>query len=141
MHFPNYTRQEALTIISAKTLPIYGRAEPENALSPGSPTIDDDSVWLWSRFCEAVWDTIAKGAANDIISFHELCRRLWRPFMSPVVEGVCGARDLSRLMVLKRDLFKDESVLVEGVVPNIAETGKGSKGMTITDLQFGMASL
>lgn len=116
-----------MAVVSEKPLPIRGSAGPENASSPGSPTIDDDSVWLWSRFCEVVWDTLAKGAANDIISFHELCGQLWQPFVSPVVEGVCGARDLSRLMVLKRDLFKDESVLVEGVVPNVMEARKGSE--------------
>lgn len=35
----------------------------------------------------------------------------------PIVEGTCGTRDLSRLLVAKRGLFQDESVLVEGLVP------------------------
>lgn len=127
--------------MSANPLPI---ADPRDAtpFEPPSPpaaraTNDDDdgdSAWLWPRFCEIVWDTLAKGAANDIVSFRSLCERLWRPFVAPVVDGTCGARNLSRLLVLKRDIFKDESVLSEGVVPETTtstDLEKASKGNVV----------
>jgi origin recognition complex subunit 5 len=77
-----------------------------------------------------VWDALAKGAARDILSFRSVAEKLWRPFVAPIVDGMFGTRDFSRLMVAKRALFQSEDVLLDRVVLKVegATTSAVSKG-------------
>lgn len=112
IHFPSYTREEALEIIATSPLEIFNES--------ASPSLDfdqqaraEDDLWLWSRFCAAVWDSLAKGAARDLVSFRALAEKLWRPFVGPIVEGTYGTRDFSRLMVARRILFQGDEPLID----------------------------
>jgi len=125
VHFTSYTREESLRILSI--------APPDIFTEPVSPVADynddarkEDNAWLWGRFCAAVWDSLAKGAARDIMSFRLLADKLWRPFVASIVDGTYGTRDFSRLMVAKRALFQGEEQLIDRPV------AKGEAGLTAT---------
>ena len=96
---------------------------PPIFLTPINPEIDytdeeheEDSAWVWSRFCAAVWDSLGKGAARDLDSFRAACHKLWRPFVQPIVDGTFGTRDFSRLLVNRRPLLRGEEALLDGIV-------------------------
>lgn len=119
VHYPPYTRVESLSILSQYTLHIH-----DSAISPRSdssqPAASEDSAWLWSRFTAAVWDSLGQSVARDVVSFREVCLRLWKPFIQPVLDGHYGAREFSKLMVKNRGLFQSEWALVDSIVPIIA---------------------
>ena len=110
VHFPPYSKDEIIQVTALSASPIF--------LTPIDPNIDytdeehdEDSKWLWSRFCGVVWDSLGKGAARDAVSFRDACQKLWRPFVQPIVDGTFGTRDFSRLLVNRRSLFKGEEAL------------------------------
>ncbi|KAG8627218.1 hypothetical protein KVT40_004701 [Elsinoe batatas] len=110
IYFPPYNREQASAILSLDPPSIY---PPEHQMSEGFTEEEarEDDLWLWSRFCQAVWDALAKGAANDIVAFRALCSRLWRPFVQPVVDGTFGTRDFSRLVVAQKKILQEETCL------------------------------
>lgn len=115
IYFPPYTREQASAILSLDAPNIF----PNRESQPQGYTEDElqaDNVWLWSRFCQAIWDALAKGAANDLVSYRAICDRLWRPFVQPVVDGTFGTRDFSRLIVHQRKLLQEESCLGDTLV-------------------------
>ena len=84
---------------------------------------DEDSQWLWSRFCGAVWDSLGQGAARDITSFRSVCSQLWKPFTEPILKGDYGVREFAKLMVRNRALFQSEAALTKSIVtPNTSPT-------------------
>lgn len=96
---------------------------PPIFLTPINPEIDytdeeheEDSAWVWSRFCAAVWDCFGKGAARDLESFRAACHKLWRPFVQPIVDGTFGTRDFPKLLVNRRPLLRGEEALLDGIV-------------------------
>ncbi len=119
IHFPPYTRAETLSILSKQPgsiadLPLSGQvvdAETHKAINY------EDSVWLWTRFTAAVWDSFGQSAARDIVSFREVCSRLWQPFTQPIIDGHYGVREFSKLMVRNKTLFQSEAALVDSIVP------------------------
>ncbi|KAF4554217.1 Origin recognition complex subunit 5-like protein [Elsinoe fawcettii] len=110
IYFPPYSREQASAILSLNPPSIYpsGHQMPDGFTEEEA---QEDNLWLWSRFCQAVWDALAKGAANDIVAFRALCNRLWRPFVQPVVDGTFGTRDFSRLVVAQKKLLQEETCL------------------------------
>ena len=107
-------------------LPIFSQKDPSSssplqpsiaaAITAGEEESSADNIWLWSRFCDVVWDTLAQGAARDLASFRRACELIWPAFVQPIRDGVYAPRDFSRLMVAKRALFQDEAVLLPTVV-------------------------
>lgn len=130
IHFPPYDRTQSLAIVTRSPLSIFppSTSEPslENDNTPPPDSSDEDSSWLWSRFTGAVWDSLAKAAARDVVSFGELCERLWQPFVQPIVDGQYRTRDFAKLMVRNRALFQGENALVESVIPRTTDNGKRS---------------
>jgi len=118
IHFPPYDRSESLTILARIPKPIFSSASIEEDL-PEEIVLErqEGDEWLWSRFCGAVWESLGKGAARNILSLASACERLWEPFVQPVRDGLYGTRDFSKLIVRKRALFQGESALVERLVP------------------------
>lgn len=118
IHFSQYTRAEMLQIASISPLPLYPpKSHPlEDESHSPPPNTDEDSQWLWSRFCGAVWDSLGQGAARDILSFRATCSRLWKPFTEPILKGDYGVREFSKLMVRNRALFQGEAALTESIV-------------------------
>jgi hypothetical protein len=101
----------------------------------------EDNAWVWGRFCTAVWDSLAKGAARDLLSFRKVCEKLWRPFTTPIVDGTFGTRDFARLMVSRRTLFQNEDALISGVLTKeqgeiVKSSAKGKIGF-----QYGLRSI
>lgn len=115
--FAPYTREEAIQILCANPLPIFLETPPSE-LNYTDKLQAEDNAWVWTRFCAAVWDSLASGAARDIVSFRSIAEKLWRPFVQPIVDGTFGTRDFSRLLVTQRRLFQVDSALLDEVVGN-----------------------
>ncbi|THX61878.1 hypothetical protein D6D06_00329 [Aureobasidium pullulans] len=115
IYFSPYTREQAIQIASVRPQAIFN--EP---LSPSANYSDElaaeDDAWLWSRYCAAVWDSLASGAARDIVTFKSILDKLWQPFVQPIVDGTYGTRDFSKLMVAQRKIFQAESCLLDSVI-------------------------
>ena len=134
IHFPPYNRDQSIRILSIAPPAIFlGPIDP--AINYTEEEAQEDNEWVWTRFCTAVWDSLAKGAARDIVSFKAACDKLWRPFVAPIVDGTFGTRDFSRLMVSRRHLFQSEDMLIESVVPKTA--GSAAPQLKVThDLPY-----
>lgn len=134
IHFPPYTRAESLSIVSSSPLPIIDSPQNDEESQSESGSInqatftDADSLWLWTRFCGAVWDSLGQAAARDIVSFRAVCSRLWKPFVKPVGQGDHGPREFSKLMVKNRALFQSEDPLKEPILSAISTTSKSTRG-------------
>ena len=96
--------------------------------SPNSQisTSDEDSEWLWARFVAAIWDSLGQTAARDVVSFRQVCSRLWKPFIQPILDGHYGAREFSKLTVRNKSLLQSEAALADSIVP-IAPTAPNIK--------------
>lgn len=129
IHFPPYTRSEILSIISKepasipKLLPSNHDSDDEDRSSTTTP---EDLTRLWTRFIAAVWDSLGQSAARDIVSFREVCLRLWPLFTQPIIEGLYGVKEFSKLMVRNRGLFQSEACLLETIVPVAPISGNGN---------------
>lgn len=114
IHFPSYTRSEAIQILSLTPPPIYTTDLPADY----NPTQHAENAnWLWPRFCAAIWDSLAKNTARDVLSFRSLADKLWPDFTASIVEGVHQPREFSKILVARRALFQNEDILIERVVP------------------------
>lgn len=81
----------------------------------------EEDLYVWVRFCQAIWDSLGSGAARDLASFHEVTHRLWRPFVKPIVDGPFGTRDFSRLLTAQRRIFQEEG----GLADDLLDDGTG----------------
>lgn len=123
IHFASYNRNQSIHILSQKPPPIFLETPPDE-LEYDDEQHDEDRKWLWPRFCAAVWDSLGQSVARDLVAFRDVCHKLWRPFIGPIVKGDFGTRDFSRLVVAQRRLFQDESVLLESI---LAEPAKATQ--------------
>jgi origin recognition complex subunit 5 len=115
VHFPPYSRDESIQILSLHPPKIFPNGWDPSINYTEEQAAEDDA-YVWGRFCGVVWDTLAKGAARDLVSFRNACHELWTPFTAPIVDGTFGTRDFARLMVSRRTIFQDESALMHSVV-------------------------
>ncbi|TLD31724.1 4-aminobutyrate aminotransferase [Venturia nashicola] len=115
IHFPFYTRDESIRILSQSPPSIF-LAGIDSGVDYTEQQAAEDDAWVWGRFTAAVWDSLARGAARDLLSFRAVCDKLWRPFTAPIVDGTFGTRDFARLMVSRRTLFQSEDALISGVI-------------------------
>ncbi|KAF1353453.1 origin recognition complex subunit 5 C-terminus-domain-containing protein [Delphinella strobiligena] len=129
VYFPPYNREQAVQILSVNPPAIF--------LDPPPPQIEytetlqaEDNLWIWARFCAAVWDSLAIGAARDIVSFRSIAEKLWRPFVQPIVDGNFGTRDFSRLLVSQRKLFQAESALLDSVIEDTDNANMATSDVT-----------
>ena len=118
IYFPTYEREQAVAILCLEPPPIYART-PSPSLNFTEESLAEDNLWLWSRFLQAVWDSLAKGAARDLVAFRAVAQKLWRPFVQPVVDGTFGTRDFSRLVIAQRKLLQDESCLGDSIIADV----------------------
>ncbi|KAJ2897621.1 Origin recognition complex subunit 5 [Zalerion maritima] len=105
LHFPNYTKQELVSIVSKTQVP-----------DTVPTTTDTETRELWPRFCGAVHDALIRSAARTLPSFSRACNNLWPRFTAPITAGNYGAKDFSRLLIAGRVHFQDERVLDPGVI-------------------------
>ncbi|KAI9814511.1 MAG: hypothetical protein M1826_002184 [Phylliscum demangeonii] len=108
VHFPAYTAAEATTIV----------ARSPRSIVAAAAAVDEDSVWLWTRFIRLVYDSLGRFAGHDLPTFRQTCDRLWPRFVQPIVDGVYGRREFAKLVVgqRQRGLFASEEVLVHRIV-------------------------
>ncbi|KAI4608392.1 hypothetical protein J4E83_009197 [Alternaria metachromatica] len=125
LHFPSYARSELLTILGANPPKIFLEPPSLEQFPDYTPDLAaEDDQWLWGRFIQAVYDSLAKHTGRDLISFKSCAMRLWRPFVEPVVSGQFGTRDFSRLMVNRRHLFQLEDSVLNRIISDAAEPVK-----------------
>ncbi|OCT45871.1 origin recognition complex subunit Orc5 [Cladophialophora carrionii] len=111
VHFPPYTRSEAISIITS-------RLKPHLSLSlrhDHAVEIDETAVLkLYPQFVTTVYDSlIASTSSTSILAFQSTCDKLWPRFVEPIVspkEATASAKPwtFSRLLVHHRGLFQSE---------------------------------
>ncbi|KAH9882718.1 hypothetical protein J1614_000083 [Plenodomus biglobosus] len=117
LSFPPYTRSQLLTILASNPPKIFQTPPSLDQFPDYTPDIAlEDDAWLWSRFLQAVYDSLSKHTGRDLISFKACALRLWRPFVEPIVSGQFGTRDFSRLMVNRRHLFQLEDAVLDRIL-------------------------
>ena len=113
IHFQPYNRTESLTIVSQDPLPVYDGSLTMDVDTQPNHSTDEGNTPLWKRFCGAVWDSLGKAAARDIVSLRRLCERMWPQFTAPIKEEGYNTKSFSQLMVRNRALFQNSAILVE----------------------------
>ena len=130
LHFTPYDRTECLFILSQSPLSIFASTSSDHDLTEELILErQEDDAWLWSRFCGAVWDSLGRGAARDIVSLRNVCQSLWVPFVQPIREGLSGTREFSKLLVRNRYLFQAESALSDRIVSLASTTSITKKAI------------
>ncbi|KIW68367.1 hypothetical protein PV04_04320 [Phialophora macrospora] len=109
VHFPPYTRPEAISIITS-------RLRPPLPLSPRHEKAVEGSILskLYPQFAATVYDSlISSTSSTSILSFQSTCNKLWPRFIEPVVSSKDAMANpkswsFSRLLVHHRSLFQSE---------------------------------
>lgn len=110
VHFPPYTRSEAIHIITSQRPPLLPDPLPNTAVQ-----IDKDNVSkLYTQFAVTIYDSlIAPTSSTSIQTFRSTCNRLWPRFILPLVSGQAPpgrakSWDFAKLIVVNRGLFQAE---------------------------------
>ena len=113
IHFLPYDRTESLAIVSQHPLSVSDDPSATNGYVQQNEKTDEESAVLWKRFCGAVWDSLGRGAARNVVSLRRLCERLWPQFISPIKLEGYSTKSFSQLMVRNRPLFQNTAVMAE----------------------------
>ncbi len=133
LHFPPYTKDEYLEIISRLGPPPSPTPSTTSASSPTTATAaaavaavpvsclpnstTQETADLWARFAAAVHDALVRTAGpRTLPALRRACAALWPRFTAPVAAGTHRAREFGRLLVAARLLFQDEAVLQPGIL-------------------------
>ena len=119
VHFPPYTRAEAVHLITQREPPI-----PEDA----QHIKVEDLKKIYLQFAVTVYDSLIAATSSTSISiFRNLCEKLWPRFIWPAVSGEALAGksktaswDFGRLLIRNRALFQieGERLLVDRLQPS-----------------------
>ena len=138
VHFTPHDRGAALKILAMVPMNIYTPAQVEKMDEQQRLAAEEDDAWLWGKYVGVVWDSLGKTAARDIVSLKNLCKKLWVPFVTHVRDGTYGTRDFAKLVVRTREIFRDESVLMDNLTvsysSNESKEGNGVKKKNIKGL-------
>lgn len=104
LEFPNYKKHEFVKILALDPPP------------PVPTTTPAETADLWTRFCGAVHDSLAKSASRTLPSFRHVCHALWPRFVAPIQAGTHGPKEFSRLLVASRVHFQDEGLLNPSII-------------------------
>ncbi|KAI5852322.1 origin recognition complex subunit 5 C-terminus-domain-containing protein [Tricharina praecox] len=124
IHFPPYSREESIEILSTNPLPIKKTGEEQDP--DDDETSDDEAtkeelakeeLYVWQKFCATVWDSLAKGAARDIVRFRNAVEKNWSTFVQPIARGEYGTRNYSSLYLYHKDMFRQETSVLDTVIP------------------------
>ncbi|KAF5847709.1 hypothetical protein GGP41_008947 [Bipolaris sorokiniana] len=123
LHFPTYSRTDLIAILGASPPKIFVNPPSLEQCPDYTPDLAvEDDAWLWGRFLQAIYDSLAKHTGRDLVSFKSCAMRLWRPFVEPILSGQFGTRDFSRLMVNRRHLFQLEDSVLDRIVAGPSTT-------------------
>ena len=104
LHYPSYTKAELLRILALH--------DPKPQLSAGTQETKD----VWSKFCSAIWDSLARHSGRDLISFRSLCVRLWPAFVRPILRGTYTSSQFGGVLIANKSLFQNDTHLVPSLV-------------------------
>ncbi|EHY54147.1 hypothetical protein HRR83_004801 [Exophiala dermatitidis] len=108
VHFPPYTRNEAVNIVTSEGLP---------PLPNDTVEIDKDALTtIYAQFAVTVYDSlISPTSSTSIQRFRTTCHKLWPRFILPLTSGQeppaagrGGSWDFAKLIVQNRALFQSE---------------------------------
>ncbi|KAF1952083.1 hypothetical protein CC80DRAFT_480102 [Byssothecium circinans] len=117
IHFTSYSRASLLAILNANPSQIFLTFPSAEQYPDYTPDLAlEDDAWLWGRFTAAVYDSVSKHTVRDLVSFRSAARKLWRPFVEPIVASTFGTRDFSRLMINRKHLFQSEEAILDRIV-------------------------
>ena len=119
VHFPPYTREESIEILCKNPLPIKNLTPGEESSDDEEMTEDDkkEELYVWHKFCATVWDSLAKGAARDVVRFRTAVEKNWPTFVQPIARGEYGTRNYASLYLYHKDMFRRETSVIDTVVP------------------------
>lgn len=123
VHFTNYTKAQAIKILSLKPgvlFPPESRASSEEDDEQEIGKARQENLEIWTKFCASVWDSLSKHTERDILSFRALCKRLWTPFIQPLLQGTYTTKQFSKLFLAQRSLFQNENILIPNIVSDEA---------------------
>ncbi|KAI5841912.1 origin recognition complex subunit 5 C-terminus-domain-containing protein, partial [Morchella snyderi] len=135
IHFTPYTKDESIKVLSkyvrritklpttTATTTASGEAaaateteDEEEEEDEYTPETAAEELYVWEKFCGTVWDSLAKGAARDIVQFRDAVESMWDQFVQPIAHGQYGTRNFSQLYLLQKEMFRRESSIVTSVV-------------------------
>ncbi|KKY28441.1 putative origin recognition complex subunit [Phaeomoniella chlamydospora] len=106
IHFPPYTRAEAVTIV--------GRQPPEPPEDVISALSDPGTLLKWyTLFTTAVYDSLIAPTSRSLPLLRKTCLKLWPKFVQPIIQNEppptqSSQWDFSKLFVRNRALFQAE---------------------------------
>ncbi|KAK4651358.1 hypothetical protein QC762_605540 [Podospora pseudocomata] len=100
LHFPTYTKPEFITILSLS---------PPPPITPS--TTPTETLDLYTRFLSALYDSLSRPASRTLPSLTQASRTLWPKFIQPILARTHTVKEFSKLIVLARVHFQDESLL------------------------------
>ncbi|PUU74591.1 origin recognition complex subunit 5 C-terminus-domain-containing protein [Tuber borchii] len=112
IHFAPYTKEESIKILSK-----YVRRIPFQDIEEYTEEDAKEELYVWQKFCGTVWDSLAKGTARGIVQFRAIVDEMWEPFVKPIAEGKYGTRNYSSLYLLHKEMFRQETNVIDVVVP------------------------
>jgi origin recognition complex subunit 5 len=122
LHFPPYTRNEAINLIAKNPPSLQPGPDETTGLVPV-----DNSILLpiYTQFCATVYDSlIALTSSTSISTFRATCATLWPAFIWPLLsseqtQGKSKSWNIQRLLIRNRALFQTtgESTLVSHLRP------------------------
>lgn len=122
LYFPPYNKSELINILS-KEPPSHTRKTTSAAEDVQESTLDPNEANLWTRFCAAVYDSLAQSAGRSLPSFKNSCYTLWPRFIAPIVAGTNTSHQFSKLLIAARPSFQDEAFLNPKIVsPRVSTT-------------------
>ncbi|KAK4178534.1 putative origin recognition complex subunit 5 [Triangularia setosa] len=123
LHFPTYTKPEFISILSLSPPPPIPNTTPQETLD------------LYTRFVAAVHDSLSRSASRTLPSLSQACQTLWPKFILPITARTHTAKEFSKLVVLARVHFQDESLLdpTLSLAPSVTTIPLSTKPKT-TDL-------
>lgn len=60
---------------------------------------------------------MGKAVVRELLAFHDVCQRIWRPFVQPIILGDYAPRELHKLMIKNRALFQGDSMIEPEINP------------------------
>lgn len=125
LYFPPYNKSELIEILSKET-PSYTRKTTSAAESAEEITLDSNEANLWTKFCAAVYDSLAQSAGRSLPSFRSSCHTLWPRFIAPILAGTNTPHQFSKLLIAARPFFQDEAFLNPKIISPRVSTSKTS---------------
>ncbi|KAF8430040.1 origin recognition complex subunit 5 C-terminus-domain-containing protein [Tirmania nivea] len=139
IHFPPYTKEELIHILSLTPLRlnIPPSRPPSRSPSPDTLAANDqadlaEDLFVYTRFLGTVWESLAKSTSRNILQFKSIADKMWDEFVEPIRSGEYGTRNFSQLYVRQRDMFRVERHILDEVVPSNTTTTTTTTSSGIT---------